>query len=838
MSRFMLRSFNVPGQEIPSQTPPVYEPIPSARDDDDNDNGKAKSFKCRFWGWWTAVVLVICVTLIVVPVVLAVTLPNGNPAKKSASPSSSVGQDRSQAHCVTDETLDPVTGTCMMVPHFPSAVAPAIMDQQTAPCSDYYRYACGKWIDEHSNTNRGFTSLALKNTVLTDNIVLNASNTALHGMFKSCTALFLEKNRDKQIQTETAAVRRVILDHILEPLKALEDLPRVFGRLASFGYTSPLTFSIQSNPFVPGIVPSISYDGFSGIADNVPWVAKHFALLHAQAPVQEMARKLTLMVADMPVPPLSPETGQMASLEEWHDYLADAKNKAADLIPFSELPALFSLGSSSGSGGNQTTVWNWSHFVEEASHGTITLSPEQRVWVPQRRRFLDAFRPGQFSLPQWRLYVEWSVLYHTHDFFPDLEEDVLFSFSSHGARYARKTGALKKRAPSSSSRNGKRKKRGVIAPGKGQEGSWDPQGVSRDDCLRLTKYLLPGQVSRRYLDAHFPPERRAASRARITEMVQLIKTMFRARLAITPWMDEETRRVQSEKIASIVARVVEPLEGHWVEEDVHMDPLRYVKNLNEIQSLRVKRNLAVWSESRYGQACDSTCRDKITAFGSPLSIVNAWYNPDRNVITIPAGILQPPFYEDRYDNVSAYATIGMVIAHELSHAQDPKGSLFDKDGLLRDTWSQEARRAYETKAQCLVREYDSDNGVTDTCQGFSSAMVSPERGTYGTLTLCENTADQVGLTLALDALGMTYGPRQGLQMGRVPDDDLKQFFLAFSQMWCSTYDQEAMCERADDVHSLANLRVGRTLAHQAEFSRVYGCLVGEPMHRLERCEIF
>lgn len=732
--------------------------------------------------------------------------------------------------CATDEALDDVTGTCMMIPHYPSAVAPAIMDTSARPCDDFYRHACGRWIDEHTNTNRGFTSLALRNNALTDAIVLNASNTQMHNLFQSCVSLFVDsdnrapgKRTVKQEVSESAATRKLILEHILEPLKTIDDLPRVFGRLASFGYTSPIALSIQSNPFAPGIVPAFSYDGFANLNGNVEWVAKHFQLLDLHSPGIEQATKLVAMIANLP-PYSSSGAGPGDSLEDWHDYLADAGNRAADLIPFSQMPRL-------------SPGWNWTHFVEEASHGAIHLQPSQMVWVSQRRAFLDKLRPEQFSVPQWRLYVQWSVLYHTHNFFPELEEDVLFSLAPTTMRRGKtRKGAMKKRVPSPHGKG----KRGGQAPAKGEEGDWEPHGVTRQDCLRLTKYLLPGQVSRQYLDLHFPPERRAAAERRVSDMVALIKTVFRARLLITPWMDEQTRQLQSEKIAAIVARVVEPLHGHWATEDarLYMDPTRYVKNLNEIQSLRVARNLAVWNESRYGTECDAACRDKITAFGSPLSIVNAWYNPDRNVITIPAGILQPPFYEDRYDNVSAYATIGMVIAHELSHAQDPKGSLFDKDGLLRDTWSPSARSAYEARAQCLVREYDTDNGVTDTCQGVSSTMIDSTKGTYGTQTLCENTADQVGLTLALDALGLTYPPRQGLPMGKVPDEDLRRFFLAFGQMWCSTYDQEAMCERADDVHSLAHLRVGRTLAHQAEFSRVHGCLIGEPMHRLERCEIF
>jgi predicted metalloendopeptidase len=103
-------------------------------------------------------------------------------------------------------------------------------------------------------------------------------------------------------------------------------------------------------------------------------------------------------------------------------------------------------------------------------------------------------------------------------------------------------------------------------------------------------------------------------------------------------------------------------------------------------------------------------------------------------------------------------------------------------------------------------------------------------------TLCENTADQVGISLAFDALALTYQPSGNRTF--VPDRDAEQFYLIFGQMWCSVYDQEAMCDRADDVHSLAHLRVRRTVAHQARFSEIHECLVGQAMHRVERCVFF
>ena len=231
-----------------------------------------------------------------------------------------------------------------------------------------------------------------------------------------------------------------------------------------------------SNPFAPGIVPAFVYDGFTGLnSGTVPWIASHFALIEPQAQNVDRARRLVAMVDDLPAPASS--SGIQETIESWHDYLAAPENKASDLIAFQSMPRL-------------SPGWNWSHFLDEASRGTVKLPGNQSVWVNQKKRFLDKFRPEQFSVPQWRLFVEWSVLYHTHEFFPALDEDVLFSFArrkkhSH-TRGGGGGGAWKKRVPGSSGKG----KRGGQAPAPGEEGDWDPKGVTRADCLKGEDFLF------------------------------------------------------------------------------------------------------------------------------------------------------------------------------------------------------------------------------------------------------------------------------------------------------------------------------------------------------------
>ena len=58
----------------------------------------------------------------------------------------------------------------------------------------------------------------------------------------------------------------------------------------------------------------------------------------------------------------------------------------------------------------------------------------------------------------------------------------------------------------------------------------------------------------------------------------------------------------------------------------------------------------------------------------PAHMVNAYYNPQKNLIVFPAAILQAPFYDLHQSSSANYGGIGAVIAHEISHAFDTNGA--------------------------------------------------------------------------------------------------------------------------------------------------------------------
>lgn len=72
---------------------------------------------------------------------------------------------------------------------------------------------------------------------------------------------------------------------------------------------------------------------------------------------------------------------------------------------------------------------------------------------------------------------------------------------------------------------------------------------------------------------------------------------------------------------------------------------------------------------------------------------------------LPAGILQPPIYHKYFPKSLNFGGIGVVIGHEITHAFDDKGRLFNHDGNLELWWNSEAIEKFYYKSQCIIGKY-------------------------------------------------------------------------------------------------------------------------------------
>lgn len=180
-----------------------------------------------------------------------------------------------------------------------------------------------------------------------------------------------------------------------------------------------------------------------------------------------------------------------------------------------------------------------------------------------------------------------------------------------------------------------------------------------------------------------------------------------------------------------------------------------------------------------------------------MSEVNAYYSPMDNAVYIPSSVMF------LYDNNNSYyeklGTIGMVIAHEVTHGFDYNGSLFDSDGNLNNWWNDVDRDNYK-KLKDMVSNYYSKIEVLD--------------GKYidGDKTVNENIADMGALKIIS---GVAIDNSATLE-------DLKEMYISFAKFWkCQVNDDYAKLLLLNDSHSPNKYRVNAVLSVIDEFYDVY-----------------
>jgi putative endopeptidase len=268
----------------------------------------------------------------------------------------------------------------------------------------------------------------------------------------------------------------------------------------------------------------------------------------------------------------------------------------------------------------------------------------------------------------------------------------------------------------------------------------------------LTDNSIGDLLGQLYVAKHFKPE----AKARMDEMIKNLIKAYEIRINNLDWMTEETKKKALDKLAGFTPKIGHP------EKWKNYEGLVISRN-NFLQNIR---NANAWSYndmvSRLGKPVDRT------RFGMTPPTVNAYYSPVLNEIVFPAGILQFPFFDPQADDAVNYGGIGAVIGHEISHGFDDSGCKYDKDGTLRNWWTDEDAERFKSKASLLVEQFNAYT-VLDTIK------------VNGKLTLGENIGDLGGLNAAYEAFKMTkQGKSKEMIDGFTPD---QRFFLSWAQVW-------------------------------------------------------
>ena len=388
---------------------------------------------------------------------------------------------------------------------------------------------------------------------------------------------------------------------------------------------------------------------------------------------------------------------------------------------------------------------------------------------------INLIAPGYFAaldrvlverpLDQWQAYLRWQLGHAHAEYLPRAFDEANFEF------FGKTLGGAQQQRP---------RWRRVV----------DATGAAMGEAL--------GQA---FVARTFSPN----AKVRCQKMVDDLLAAFRARLLALDWMGEETRQKALTKLAAFKCKIGYPDQWRdWA--GLVVERGAWLENHQRAVAFEKKRDLA-----KVGNPVDRT------EFGMPAYLVNAGYNPTNNDITFPAGILQPPFFSESYDDALNYGAMGAVIGHEITHGFDDQGSQFDPTGNLANWWTPADRAEFERRAQVVTEQFDGYVAVG-------------ELHVNGKLTLGENLADLGGVTIGYDALqrALAGKPRPAID-GFTPE---QRFFLAWARAWRSneTPEQQRL-QVQTNPHSPARFRAIGPLSNVDEFAAAFGLPADAPIMR-------
>jgi putative endopeptidase len=419
-----------------------------------------------------------------------------------------------------------------------------------------------------------------------------------------------------------------------------------------------------------------------------------------------------------------------------------------------------------------TPSFNWDHYFT-AMHAPA--SPEYLVLAPDFFRGMEQLITSE-PVDHWRAYLRYSTVASMGQFLSEDFFEEQFDF------FGRQLAGAKKIQP-----------------------RWRR-------CAQSADADLGDAVGQAYVAKYFPPQ----NKERMLQMVKAIEVALHQDIDAASWMSPQTKELAHAKLSNQIDKIGYP--DHWIDySTVEIKPDDYLGNTQNASRFEINRRI-----SRFGKPANRY------DWGMTPPTVNAYEDAQTNTINFPAGILQPPFFDANQIDAVNYGAIGMVIGHEITHGFDDQGRKFDGDGNLKDWWTPTDAANYDERDKCIQDEYTQE---------------IPEAGVKqnGKLSAGEDTADNGGVHLAMSALQATLKSQGKDLESSAPDGltELQNFFLSYANIWCGELRPEAARTAVmTQGHSLPRYRINNVLGNMPEFAHAFGCHAGQPMVHANQCRVW
>lgn len=523
----------------------------------------------------------------------------------------------------------------------------ANMDPAANPCVDFYRYACGGWLQKNptppDQARWGrFSELEEHNRDVLHEILADAAQPSpsrdpvtrqIGDYYAACMD---EKAVDarglKPIDPELARIR---------DLKDKAALAEEIAHLHEIGVGALFNFGSGQDFKDSNQVIAQADQGGLGMPDRDYYFKDDAKSVELRAKyVAHVARMFELM--GEPAEKAKADAGTVMKIET-----ALAKG-SLDLVSRRD-PAKVYHKLEVADVQALSPLFSWKVYLRDS--GSPELQSMNVAWPDFFKTVNGAIQ--DFSLAEWKTYLTWQLVHSTARLLPTPFVEQNFDY------YGKTLSGTEQMRP--------RWKR----------------------CVDYTDAELGEALGRKFVEKTFGEE----GKQRTLKMVSALEKSLGQDIDGLTWMTAATKQKAIEKLHAIANKIGYP--DKWrdyssvvinrndpVANNFHADNFEFHRELNKI-----------------GKPVDRG------EWEMTPPTVNAYYDPLMNDINFPAGILQPPFFDKSEDDAVNFGGIGMVIGHELTHGFDDQGRQFDAKGNLQDWWTPEDAKEFERRDACIDEEY-------------------------------------------------------------------------------------------------------------------------------------
>jgi endothelin-converting enzyme/putative endopeptidase len=535
----------------------------------------------------------------------------------------------------------------------PPPIEEAALDRATPPCQDFFRFACGGWLDrteipaDRAFWHRGFAEVDQRNKLRLRRILEEAAAgrgdrshpfvDALGAFYGSCMdEAGIEERGLSELKAEWARI-----DAVDDRSRLAEEL----ARLHAAGVQAPFPlYSTQDAKDATQVILTLAQGGLT-LPDREFYLSEEGKFPELRRELAAHLRRM-LQLAGVPATQADAQARAIEGLEralaETHWTRTERRDPTRTYNRV-DRPGLEKLA----------PALPWARFFEGLDHPALAaVSVETPRFVEEAGKLFEA-RP----LEDWKAYLRWHLL------------DEMARARALPKAFVEESFRLESKA---------------LTGAKELLPRWK-------HCVDATDRALGFALGRIFVARHFGTE----GKDRTTRLVGEVEKAMGRDLERLPWMDAATREGARRKIATLRNKVGYPETGRDYS-TLAVSRKAFLPNVLAAARFETNRRL-----DQVGKPLDRT-----EWFMTPPT-VNAYYDASMNEIVFPAGILQPPFFNRAAPEAVNYGAIGMVVGHELTHGFDDQGRQYDADGNLVDWWTPAVSKEFDARAQCIVDQYGS-----------------------------------------------------------------------------------------------------------------------------------